>query len=106
NEIPSGNLGDHYLAYFENSTSLANLIFTADISLLYKDNWIKLNNPDIASGDYFLFKLEDAKQVNRIDINEATLTAALSGHNYDRNIELQQLDAFSTSSHDGFIRLE
>jgi hypothetical protein len=106
NEVPSGNLGEHYLGYFENNTSLANLIFTANISLLYRDNWLKLNNPDLPSGDYFLFKLEDAKEVNTIGINQGTINSTLSGHNYDRNIELQELGEFGTSSHDGFIRLE
>ena len=106
NEVPSSNLGDHYVSYFENTTSLSNLIFTAKISMLYRDNWLNFTNPDIVSGDYFLFNLDDAKKTNTIDINQPAITAALSGHNYERNIELQQLGELSTSTHDGFIRLE
>jgi len=105
---PQVNLGVYYLSYYDNgTTSLANLIFTTRVSLLYQDHWVRLQNEaNPTTGDYYLFNLNDASAVNDIRLTGCALTSALTGLNYTRNVELQQLGPLDNTTHDGFIRLE
>jgi hypothetical protein len=107
NEVPATNIGNYYLPYYDNATSLANIIFSTSISFLYKDNWVKLKNEaNPGTGDYFLFNLTDATALNEITLTGNALNAALGSLVYSRNTALQQQAALDNTTHDGFISLE
>jgi len=107
NEVPAVAIGDYYLSYLDGTTSLANVIFTTRISLLYRDHWLTLKNEkNPSTGYYFLFDMNDANTVNEISITGGVLQSALSGSAYSRNVALQQLAPLDNTSHDGFISLE
>jgi len=100
NDIPDANLGSYYSAYADVSTPLSNLIFTAGLSFLYRDKWLKVN------GNYFLFHPAIASQSNHLQITATDWNAALSAEVYLRNPGLQELSGFDHRTHDGFIRIE
>lgn len=106
NEVPAVNIGNYYLSYFDQTTNLSNGIFTTAISLLYRDSWLPVKSADNTAGDYYLFNLIDANSVNEINLTNTALNTALSGLNYSRNIDLQELAPMDASTHDGFISLE
>lgn len=105
--VPQPNIGEYYVSYFDATTSLANVIFTATVSLLYKGQWLPFKNEsNLPGGDYFLFNINDATALNTIVNNIDTLNAAFTGLTYERNTELQQLTSLDNNTHDGFIKIE
>jgi hypothetical protein len=107
NEVPASNLGNYYVSYFDVATSLANIIFTANISLLYEDQWVPFTNAaNPGTGDFWLFNVADAKALNEIDITPAEFSAAVAGLQYSRDVDLQTLTTLDNTTHDGFIRME
>ncbi len=105
--VPQPNLGEYYVSYFDVTTSLANVIFTATVSLLYNGQWLPLKNEgNLPSGDYFLFNINDATALNNIVNNNDTLNTAFSGLTYERDTDLQQLTSLDNNTHDGFVKFE
>ena len=111
-DVPAVNLGNYYIPYFDTDSNpniiLSNLIFTAGISFLYHDQWIKLD------GDFSLFHFAFSGQVNNIDLSNPSnapgksLESVIAGKGltYSRNIGLQQIDPFDNTMQNGFIKLE
>ena len=105
--VPQPNIGEYYVSYFDATTSLANVIFTACISLLYNGQWVPLKNEgNLPTGDYFLFNINDATAVNNIINNKNALDAAFSGLSYERDTQLQQLTSLDNNTHNGFVKIE
>lgn len=105
--VPQPNIGEYYVSYFDFTTSSANVIFTATVSLLYSGNWLPLQNEDyLPGGDYFLFNINDATAINNIAIDNDTLNTAFSGLTYERDTALQQLTSLDNKIHDGFVKIE
>lgn len=111
NEVPAANMGNYYNGYITGDatgTVLSNLSFTANISLLYMNQWRTFRSvaDPLSSKDYYLFHPAIASQANTIPITEAEWSLALQGVNYSRNTGLQEIDSFDNQTHDGFIKLE
>lgn len=111
-EVPQPQLGAYYENYFSVVSPISNADFTANVNMLYRNNWVQFVNTDagegttgVGGGSYYLFDLYDATVLHEIGITGAVLGNALSGLNYTRDIDLQQLTTFDNTTLDGFIML-
>ncbi len=113
NEVPQAQLGGYYANYFDTSSSISNTVFTADINMLYRNQWVRLVNTDpaqgttgpAAGGSYYLFDPSDATILHEMAINATELSSALAPLDYTRTPALQQLTTFDNTTQDGFIVL-